>query len=166
MPLPDAPPPPSEADLAKQPYPGVVVRLNHPDPAVVMLLQRRLNQLGCWSKVDAKGKAVPLDVDGDFGQLTRLGREAVPGTLVGQRRQGRCPSTAWSGAPPGPRCSGRPACRAGSTAAPPPQLCCSVVINVAAAEEQQHVREVAAGFEPWTSRGPVSARRRHRPEHG
>ena len=33
-------------------------------------LQRRLNQLGCWSKIDAKGKAVPLDVDGDFGQLT------------------------------------------------------------------------------------------------
>jgi lysozyme family protein len=70
VPLPDAPPLPSEADLGRQPYPGVVVRLNHPDPAVVMVLQRRLNQLGCWSKVDAKGATVPLDVDGDFGQLT------------------------------------------------------------------------------------------------
>src|SRR6185503_1942949 len=70
VPLPDAPTPPTEPYLAKQPYPGAVVRLNHPDPAVVMLLQQRLNQLGCWSKIDAKGKAVPLDVDGDFGRLT------------------------------------------------------------------------------------------------
>ena len=32
VPLPDTPSPPSEADLAKQPYPGVAVRLNHPGP--------------------------------------------------------------------------------------------------------------------------------------
>jgi hypothetical protein len=70
VPLPNAAPPPDETDLVNHPYPGVVVRLNHSDPAVVMLLQRRLNQLGCWSKIDAKGEAVPLDVDGDFGQLT------------------------------------------------------------------------------------------------
>ena len=70
VPLPDAPPAPREADLAMSAYPGVVVRLNHPDPAVVMLIQRRLNQLGCWSKIDANGRTVPLDVDGDFGQLT------------------------------------------------------------------------------------------------
>ena len=70
VPLPAAQPPTRDAELARQPYPGVVVRLNHADPAVVMLLQRRLNQLGCWAAVDAQGKAAPVAVDGDFGQQT------------------------------------------------------------------------------------------------
>jgi lysozyme family protein len=39
VPLPNAHPPQSAPDRTEEPYPGAVVRLNHPDPAVVMLLQ-------------------------------------------------------------------------------------------------------------------------------
>src|SRR5262249_31181321 len=63
-------PPPSDADLPKQPAPRVVVRYNHPDPTPVMLIQRRLNQLGCGSEIDASGAVRPLDIDGEFGELT------------------------------------------------------------------------------------------------
>ena len=56
VPLPDTPSLPSEPDIGTQPYPGMAVRLNHPDPAIVMLLQRRLNQLGCWSKHRRQGQ--------------------------------------------------------------------------------------------------------------
>ena len=148
VPLPDAPPLPSEADLGKQPYPGVVVRLNHPDPAVVMLLQRRLNQLGCWSKVDAKGATVPLDVDGDFGQLTASAIKLFQArSSDGEGKplsvDGVAGPTTW-------------AALFGTQAVAPvitatsPQALLQRVINVAAAEEQQRVREVPLG----SNRGP------------
>jgi lysozyme family protein/peptidoglycan hydrolase-like protein with peptidoglycan-binding domain len=70
VPEPDTAAPSSDANLSKQPYPDVVVSINHPDPAVVMLLQRRLNQLGCWPTVHANGQTSPLIVDGDFGPAT------------------------------------------------------------------------------------------------
>src|SRR5262249_25104827 len=62
--------PPSDADLSKQPPPGAVIRFNHPDPTPVMLIQRRLNQLGCGSEIAANGAVRPLDVDGEFGEFT------------------------------------------------------------------------------------------------
>jgi len=148
VPVPDAPPLPSETDLGKQPYPGVVVRLNHPDPAVVMLLQRRLNQLGCWSKVDAKGATVPLDVDGDFGQLTASAIKLFQARSSDSEGKplsvdGVAGPTTWA------------ALFGTQVVAPvitamPPQALLQRVINVAAAEEQQHVREEPLG----SNRGP------------
>ncbi len=148
VPLPDAPPAPREADLAMSAYPGVVVRLNHPDPAVVILIQRRLNQLGCWSKIDANGRTVPLDVDGDFGQLTAsavklfqarsLDSEGTPLSVDGVI--GR---TTWSAL------FGKSLVAPVTTPAPPGDLL-RRVIDVAMAEERQHVREVPLG----SNRGP------------
>jgi hypothetical protein len=106
VPLPNAAPLPTVTDVAKQPYPGVVVRLNHPDPAAVMLLQRRLNQLGCWSKIDARGQATPLDVDGDFGQLTASAVKLFQARSLDSDGK-RYLLMARSGPQPGPRFSGR-----------------------------------------------------------
>jgi lysozyme family protein len=142
--------PPSDSDLPKQPAPRVVIRFNHPDPMPVMLIQRRLNQLGCGSEIDANGAVRPLDADGDFGELTdasvRLfqarsfdlaGRPLVTDGIVGPRTWG----TLFFDAP----APNRP---------PPPFLAANdllkQVILVASAEEQHHVREIPEG----SNRGP------------
>jgi lysozyme family protein len=148
VPLPDAAPLSAEADLTVQPYPGVVVRLNHPDPAVVMVLQRRLNQLGCWSKVDAKGNTVPLDVDGDFGQSTAAAvklfqARSVDGEGKPLSVDGVVGRTTWSAL------FGTPVVVPVATTTPPNNLL-QRVITVAASEEQQHVRESPLG----SNRGP------------
>jgi lysozyme family protein len=148
VPLPAAPPAPVEADLAKQAFPGVVVRLNHPNPAVVMLLQRRLNQLGCSAKIDAKGNTVPLDVDGDFGTLTAASVKLFQARSLDADGKplsvdGAVGRTTWGAlfrdAPVPPLVP----------SAPPTDLLRRVV-EVAASEEQQHVREVPLG----SNRGP------------
>ena len=148
VPLPDTPPPPIEPNLAKQPYPGAVVRLNHPDPAVVMLLQQRLNQLGCWSKIDAKGKAAPLDVDGDFGQLTASAVKLFQARSLDSDGKplsvdGAVGRTTWSAL------FGTTVVAPTPSRAPPDELL-RRVIDVAAGEEQQHIREVPLG----SNRGP------------
>ena len=148
VPVPNALPPAGEDDLAKQPYPGVVVRLNHPDPAVVMLLQRRLNQLGCWSKIDAKGEAVPLDVDGDFGQLTASAVKLFQARSLDSDGRplsvdGAVGPATWS------VLFGMGHVAPTQTPVPPNELL-RHVIDVAAREEQLHVREVP----PGSNRGP------------
>jgi lysozyme family protein len=148
VPLPDTPPLPREADPGRPPYPGVVLRLNHPDPAVVMLLQQRLNQLGCWSKVDARGQTVPLDVDGDFGQLTASAIKLFQARSSDSQGKplsvdGVVGPTTWAAL------FGTPVVAPVVTATPP-QVLLQRVITVAAAEEQQHVREVPLG----SNRGP------------
>ena len=81
VPLPDAGPPPSEADhrraLSRRRGTAQSSRSGRR-----MLLQRRLNQLGCWSKVDAKGRR-SRSSGRRFRAAHRLGHEAVPGALVG-----------------------------------------------------------------------------------
>jgi lysozyme family protein len=151
VPLPAAPPPASDANLARQPYPGVVVRVNHADPAVVMLLQRRLNQLGCWAAIDAQGKAAPVDVDGDFGQQTlaavklfqartfdsdgrALSVDGVIGRTTWNALFSQAPVTEPVPAP---------------VPAPANDLL-RKVIDVAAAEEAEHIREQPLG----SNRGP------------
>ena len=148
VPLPVAPPPPADADLSKADYPGVVVRLNHPNPAVVVLLQRRLNQLGCWSKIDSKGKAVPLDVDGDFGALTAAAVKLFQArSLDADGRplsvDGAVGRATWSAL------FGDAAVTPPTPSAPPSDLLRKVV-EIATGEEQQHVREVPLG----SNRGP------------
>jgi len=149
VPLPAAQPPTRDAELARQPYPGVVVRVNHSDPAVVMLLQRRLNQLGCWAAVDAQGKAAPVAVDGDFGQQTLAavklfqartfdadGKALAVDGVIGRGT--------WAALfPDAPEAVPIP------QAAPPSQLLRKVV-EVAAAEEADHIREQP----PGSNRGP------------
>lgn len=135
--------------LARQPYPGVVVRLNHPNPAVVMLLQRRLNQLGCWPAVDVQGKAEPLTVDGDFGQRTLAavklfqartfdadGKALSVDGIVGRGTWAALFSEAPVPAP--------------VPAAAPPSALLRKVVEVAAAEEADHIREQP----PGSNRGP------------
>lgn len=149
VPLPPAPSPASDASLARQPFPGTVVRLNHPNPSVVMLLQRRLNQLGCWPAVDAQGKAEPLTVDGDFGQRTFAavklfqartfdvdGRALSVDGVVGRGTWAALFSEAPEPAPI-------------PVSAPPSDLLRRVV-EIAAAEEADHIREQP----PGSNRGP------------
>ena len=147
-PLPDAPSPPSDTDLSKQPYPGVVVRVNHPDPVVVMLLQRRLHQLGCWSAIDARGRMVPPPIDGDFGPGTLAAVKlfqartfdsdgkalAVDGVV------GRSTWAALFSHAPEPATQPRPA----------PIGLLAKVIEIATEEERLHVREAPLG----SNRGP------------
>jgi lysozyme family protein len=148
VPLPDAPAPPSDANLSKQPYPGVVVRLNHPDPVVVMLLQRRLNQLGCWSVIDANGKVTPLTVDGDFGATTlaavklfqarSFDSDGKPLAIDGV--VGRSTWAALFAKAPEPLPAPEPS----------PIGLLTKVIEVAGSEERSHVMEVPLG----SNRGP------------
>jgi lysozyme family protein len=148
VPLPDTPSLPNEPDLGTQPYPGMAVRLNHPDPTIVALLQRRLNQLGCWPSIDAKGKTVPINVDGDFGQLTASAVKLFQArSLDGEGKplsvDGVVGLTTWAAL------FGTQSV-APVTATVPPQGLLRRVITVAANEEQQHVREQPLG----SNRGP------------
>src|SRR5262245_32730441 len=149
VPLPNAAAPlPTVTAVAKQPYPGVVVRLNHPDPAAVMLLQRRLNQLGCWSKIDARGQAAPLGVDGDFGQLTASAVKLFQARSLDSDGKplsvdGAVGPATWSAL------FGSEPVTPASSPGPPNELL-RRVIEVAGREEQQHVREVPLG----SNRGP------------
>ncbi len=124
------------------------MRLNHPDPAIVMLLQRRLNQLGCWPSIDAKGKTVPLNADGDFGQLTASAVKLFQARSFDSEGKplsvdGVVALTTWSALFGTPNV-------APVTATVPPQGLLRRVITVAANEEQQHVREQPLG----SNRGP------------
>ena len=113
-----------------------------------MLLQRRLNQLGCWSKIDAKGEAVPLDVDGDFGQLMASAVKLFQARSLDSDGRplsvdGAVGPATWS------VLFGMGHVAPTQTPVPPNELL-RHVIDVAAREEQLHVREVP----PGSNRGP------------
>jgi lysozyme family protein len=150
VPLPDAPPPPADADLARQPYPGVVVRLNHPEPAVVMLLQRRLNQLGCWPQIDAQGRAVPLDVDGDFGQGTASAVKLFQARSVDAQGKPMSVDGVVGPATWAALFAQAPLAPVVLTPIAPAPVLLRKVIEVASVEEQHHIREVPLG----SNRGP------------
>lgn len=151
VPLPAAAAPPSDASLAKQPYPGTVIRLNHPDPAVVILLQRRLNQLGCGAAVDAQGKVEPMTVDGDFGQQTLAAVKLFQARTFDAEGKalsvdGVVGPTTWNAL-----FSKAPEVQPAATfALAPANDLLRKVIDVATAEEAEHIREQP----PGSNRGP------------
>jgi lysozyme family protein len=149
VPLPAAPPPPRDAELARQPYPGSVVRLNHPDPAVVILVQRRLNQLGCWPAVDTQGRTAPLDVDGDFGQQTVAAVRLFQARTFDARGDALSVDGVVGRATWNALFSEAAETPPAAHAAPASDLL-RKVLEVAAAEEREHIREQP----PGSNRGP------------